>query len=108
MFAQESQIRVFGQPLEITIAQREGFLQGGSGEVKLGVERMAAGQIIKHERVPRLEPGKLLVDFQAMLVSTALSVMVAQDLERLDEIAVAFDDPFQETDFGVEVPDLLT
>ena len=108
VFAKEPQIRVSGQPLEIAVTEREGFLQRGGSEVKFRIQGMAAGQIVENQRIARFETRQLFVDLQATLVSAALSVVVAQDLERLDIIGVAVDDSFQEADFNIEVSDLLT
>ena len=107
MFAQEPQVRISGQPLEVAITKRKRLFQGGGGQIKFGIQRMTASQIIEHERILRFKAGELFVYFEAVGVSAALGVMVAQDLERLDVFSVAFDDPFQEADFSIEVSDLL-
>jgi uncharacterized membrane protein len=75
--------------------------------MKFGIQGVTASQVIENERVLRLEARELLVYFEAVGISAALSVMVPEDLERFDVISVAFDDPFQEADLGIEVPDLL-
>lgn len=70
-------------------------------------ERMATGEIVKDERVARLEPGQLLVHSQAVVESAALGVMVSQYLQRFDVLGIAADEAFKEGDFDVELASLF-
>ena len=57
---------------------------------------MTAGEIVEDERAVRLELGQLLVHLQAVVESSALGIMVSQDLQRFDVLRIAADEPFQE------------
>jgi hypothetical protein len=70
-------------------------------------ERMATGEIVKDERVARLEPGQLLVHSQSVVESAALGVMVSQYLQRFDVLGIAADEAFKEGDFDVELASLF-
>jgi hypothetical protein len=70
-------------------------------------ERMATGEIVEDERVARLELGQLLVHSQAAIETSALGVMVAQDLQRFDVLGIAADEAFKEGDFDVELASLF-
>jgi hypothetical protein len=68
---------------------------------------MTAGEIVKDERVARLEPGQLLVHSQAVVESSPLGVMVSQHLQRFDVLGIAADEPFQERDLDVQLARFL-
>jgi hypothetical protein len=64
---------------------------------------MTAGEIVKDQRVARLEPGQLLVHPQAMVESSTLGVMVSQHLQRFEVLGIAVDEPFQERNLDVQL-----
>src|SRR5438105_1124298 len=103
MLAQGPEVRIAGQPFEVAIAQGEGFFQGAGGHVKFAVERVAASEVVENERVAGFEPGKALVYFEAAVVGATLGIMIAQNLEGLDVMGVAPDDPFHESDLDFQL-----
>ena len=52
---------------------------------------------------PGFEPGKALVHFEAAVVGATLGIMIAQNLEGLDVMGVAPDDPFHESDLDFQL-----
>jgi len=90
------QVRIFGQPGEIAVAEGQRPFQGRRRLVQLPSEGMAAGEIVEDNRAVRLELGQLLVHLQAVVESSTLGVMISQDLQRLHILRITADQPLQE------------
>src|ERR1039458_6732637 len=69
---------------------------------------MTTGEIVKDERVGRLEPGQLLVHSQAAVEYSPLGIMVSQHLQRFEVLGITADEPLQERDFDVNLASFLT
>lgn len=104
MFAQRPQIRVFGQPFEIAVTQRERLVERGRGQIHRAGEGIAARKIVEDQRIARFKPRQLLVHFEAILIFTALGVMIPQKLQGLDVFRIATHDPFHELYLDIELP----
>jgi hypothetical protein len=108
VFAQGSQIGIFGEPFEITITEIKRPVQGISRGLEFPVQTITAGKIVKHQRIGRLEFRKLLVHIETALVFPTLGVMVTEDLESLNVLFVAPDNSLHESDLNVEFTELFT
>src|ERR1051326_7005827 len=102
MLAKTSQVRIFGEPFEIAVAQSERPLQSGRGKVEFAIERVASRQIVKPERVAGFKSGQLLIHTQAVIVTATLRVMVSQYLQRFHIFWIAPHDSFHEGDFDLQ------
>src|SRR4051812_25195778 len=102
MFAKRSEIGILCQPFEIPIAERQSAVEGFSGRRKFAIEAMAARQIVKNQRITRLEFRQLLIHIQAALEFAALSIMITQDLKGFDVLLIAPNNSFHEADFDVQ------
>lgn len=103
MFAQVREVGILREPFEIAVAIFEGAFEGFGGLVELAGEGIAAGEIVLDERVVRLHFGEALVDFEPEGVFAALGVIVAEDLQGVDILRIAADQPFQEPYFNIQV-----
>jgi len=108
MLPKRRKIRVFGQPLEITIAEAQSAIERLRGQRKFTVQAVAAGEIIKNERIRGLKARKLFVHIQAAFELAALSVVVAENLQRFDVLLVATDNSFHEADLDVQFASFFT
>ena len=107
MLAQSAQVRILGEPFEITIAERERLLERRSRHVHVADQRVTAGKIVKHQRVRRLEPRQLFVHLQSLVEPAALGIMIAEQLQGLHVGRVPPDDAFDELDLDVQLACLL-
>lgn len=103
VLAQAPQVRIPGEPFEIAVTEKERLVQGRNREIEFAVKRVAARQVIKHQRVAGFEHGQLLVHFQTVAVFAPLSVVISQKLQGFDVFRVAPDNAFHEGDFDLEV-----
>ena len=104
MLAELVEIRILGQPLEIAVAEDQSLFEGFHRLINFAVKGVTAGEVIKDHWIARLQPGQLPVHPQAMIMFTALGVIVSQHLQRLDALRVAADKPLQEGDFDIQLP----
>src|SRR4051812_44352032 len=88
------QVGVAHEPAEIIITLFNGFDEGVGGTIEPADQGVAAGEVVKNGRIPRLKPGQLLVHFQAIFEIAAACVIVAKDLEGFDEFRVTANDAF--------------
>ena len=100
-------VRVFGEPSEITVAEREGFFEGRSGEVNLPVQGVAASEVVEDQRVARFNPGELFVHVEAVNVAAALGIVVAEELQGFDVFGLAVQQSFKKANFDIQIADLL-
>jgi hypothetical protein len=54
-------------------------------------------------RIIRADPGELLVHLETLVEPAPARVIVAEDLQGLEVVRVAADDPFEKTDFDIEI-----
>jgi hypothetical protein len=103
LLAEVAKVGISGQPIEIAVAELKGFLQCKHGAVELPGKRAAAREIVKNERIVRFKAREALVHFQALGVTPASCVVVAQKLQCVHVIRIAADKPLHEFNPGVEV-----
>jgi len=108
MFAERGQVRISGQPFEITIAKVYGAIERIRGSGNLTVQAVAASQIVEDERIGRLQFGQLFVHVQTLAVFAALGVMVAKDLQGLDVLAIPMNYSLHEADLDIQFTHLFT
>jgi dihydroflavonol-4-reductase len=101
------QIRIFGQPFEVAIAKKESALESMEGIIDALRKRVAARQVVEHQRILRTEMRQLFINAQALAITPPARVVVAQDLQRLHVGRIAPDHAFEEPDLDVEVALLL-
>jgi hypothetical protein len=102
MLAERGKVRIFGEPPEIAIAEIYGAVESIGGGGDFSVETVAAGEIVKNERVGWFQFRELFVDVEAVLVLATLGIMIAQDLESLDIVRIPLNNPLHKADFDVE------
>lgn len=107
MFAQRTEVGVFREPLKIVVTEAKGLVQSGGGAVEFLVQRIAARQVVKHQRIARFEAGKTFINFETVLELAALGVMIAEDLKGFDVAGVPDDDSLEETDFDIQIARLF-
>jgi hypothetical protein len=103
LLAEFFQVRVSGKPRKIAVAKAQGFFQRERGAVELAGERVAAREVVKHERAFGFEPCEAFVHVQTLAEAPALRVVVAKQLQRVHIIWVAADDSLDELNLRVEV-----
>ena len=96
-------VGILGEPVEVAIAEAQSLFQRERGAVKLLGERIAAREIVKDERVARLQARETFIHLESLGVTTALRVVIAQQLERIRVIGIAADKSLDEFDFDVQV-----
>ena len=103
MGAELFQIGVFGQPSEIAVAEFDSVVEGRERTIEFIGEGVAAREVVKHERVFRLQSGETFVHMQAFGETAALGVVIAEELQGVHVIGIAADKALDELDFGIEV-----
>lgn len=103
MFAQLAEIWIAGQPGEITIAELDGLFQCLDGALELVGQRIAAGKVVKDERVLRLQFRQAFVHFQAFVVPATPGVVVPQQLQRVHVSRIPADDTLDEPDLDIQI-----
>lgn len=97
------QVGIAREPFEVAVAVVEGVVERGGGLTGLVEERVAAGEVVLHERIVGAEAGEPLVHLEAGLEAAAPGVIIAEHLERLEVFGVAPDDAFEEADGDVQL-----
>src|SRR5262245_48629137 len=108
MLAEFAKVGVAGEPFEVAVTQSERLFERSGGGFKFAIQGVAAGQIVKNQRIARLKAGQFLVHFKTELESAALGVMIAKDLKGLDISWIAPDYALHEGDFDVQIANLFT
>ena len=103
MLAERTQVRVPGQPFEIAIPEQQRPFEGGRGPGHVAGQRVTASEIVKDQRVARLELRQPLVDFEAVFELPPLAVIVPQQLQGFDISGIAPNNPFQKCDLDFQV-----
>jgi hypothetical protein len=101
-----SEVGQVGVPEEhgvIVEATVDSFIEGGSGLFDFVGQRIAAGEVIKDDRIIGQETGEADIDLESGLKVAALGVISAEDLEGFDIGWIAFEEPFHEGDFEVQI-----
>src|SRR5262249_13926614 len=101
------QIRIFGEPFKVAIAEAEGLVESVEGFFDAIGQRIAASQVIEDEGVGGPKMGQALIDLKSIAIATAPRVIVAQDLQCLDVARVSFDDAFDEPDLDIKIALLM-
>jgi hypothetical protein len=96
------QVGILGEPFEIAVAQLDGLVERAEGAVKFIGERVAAREVVKHERIAWFEARETFVHVQSLGETAALGVMVAEQLQGVHIIWIAAHQPLDELDFHIE------
>jgi hypothetical protein len=102
-----AKVGVAREPFKIVVTERKRPFEGGSGQIKIAIQGVAAGQIVKNEWIARLKPRQSLVHFKAEVELAPLGVMISENLQGLDVFGVSADYSFHEGDFNVKVSNLF-
>ncbi|MGA2030036.1 MAG: hypothetical protein ABSG87_08185 [Verrucomicrobiota bacterium] len=103
LLAKFAKVWVLGKPVEIAIAKMKCFFQSDRGMVKLLGERVAAGKVVKNERIAGSNSCETFVHFKPVNKATAACVVVAQKLKRIHVFGIAADKSLHEFDPRIEV-----
>ena len=104
MLAELFQVWILGKPLKIAVSKTQCLFQRQRGALKLVGKRITARQVVKYNGVARCEARQAFIHLQAVSVTAALSVMIAEKLEGVHIIWITADESFHEGDLGVEIP----
>ena len=107
MLTEVAEVRVLGQPLEIAVSECQGPFEGLRRSVNFAVKGVTARQVVEDQWIARLETGQLLVNSQAVIMFSALAIVVSQYLQGLDILRVAADQPLEKGDLDIEFARLL-
>jgi hypothetical protein len=83
------------------------MLKSSNSKLELRIQGIAASQIVEYKGIPRLQYRQLLVDFEAVLETTALGVVITEELEGFGEFRVTVQYPLQKTDLDVKITHLF-
>ncbi|PWU14989.1 MAG: hypothetical protein C5B50_16135 [Verrucomicrobia bacterium] len=108
VLSERAQVRITSQPAEIAVAQCDSLFEGGRSQIELAVQRITAREIVEDQRVVRFEPGELLIYAQTALVGTSLSVVVSENLKRLDVPGVPPDDTLEKANLNIKIAHLFS
>ena len=98
------QIRVLEQPLEVVKSFGDGPAESRDAILNVAHQRIAAGELVKGVGVVGLDFGQMFVRLEALVEFAATRLIVAQNPPGFGELRVAFDDPFHEADFDIQIP----
>src|SRR6266487_832822 len=103
ILAEIAKVRVLQQPLEVVEALGDRLGESANGLVDLSGNRIAAGQVVEHGGVIRLDARQMLAGLEALVKFAAPGVVLAEHLPRVGTPRIALDDAFHEPDLDVEV-----
>lgn len=105
--AQSAEIRVAGDPAEITVTEADGPLQRRGGTSHLTVQGVAAGQVVMGMGIARFAANEPAINVQTVRVPAAIRITVAQQLQRLKIPRITSNKPFQEADLNIQLAAFL-